>query len=495
MSSLDLTIVDELVTRHGRGPEALIPVLQGIQDRYHYLPAPALQRISEVTSITPAAVDGVATFYQQFRHEPAGEHRIRVCHGTACHVKSAQQVEDAIRRHLGVGPDEDTDSGMRYTIERVSCVGCCSIAPVVQIDERTYGQLSFRDGPTIVKDFEAGTAKGHGDHIDDVVHAHAAGAPADLHVGEIHVSLDSCCITARGDHLYRVLTDRAAALELPIRIKRVGCRGLCQHGPTAAIKRNGDDGVTYAGLRHGEVDEMLWRHFRPPGLRSRVQRIVTRWIDRLLRGPQADALHAAEAPRRDPISHRIESMQKRIASEHYGHLDPLDLDEYRRHDGFAALEQCVKMPPGEIVAVVEASGLRGRGGAGFPAGVKWRRVHEAVGGEGIKYVICNGDEGDPGAFMDRMLLESFPYRVLEGMIIAALAVGASEGIFYVRHEYPLAVRRVREAIRRCEAAGLLGDDVLGSKRRFTARVVEGAGAFVCGEETALIASIEGVWSF
>ena len=134
-------------------------------------------------------------------------------------------------------------------------------------------------------------------------------------------------------------------------------------------------------------------------------------------------------------------------------------------------------------------GLRGCGGAGFPAGVKWARVREASGGE--KYVICNGDEGDPGAFMDRMLLESYPYRIIEGMAIAAYAVGAATGILYIRAEYPLAVRRVREALHACEARGLLGADVLGRGPSLSLRIAEGAGAFVCGEETALLASIEG----
>ena len=139
--------------------------------------------------------------------------------------------------------------------------------------------------------------------------------------------------------------------------------------------------------------------------------------------------------------------------------------------------------------MIRASGLRGRGGAGFPTGMKWAKVRETAGEK--KYVVCNGDEGDPGAFMDRMLLESCPYRVIEGMTIAARAVGADEGVFYIRAEYPLAVRRVREALDKCRQRGLLGDDILGTGFRFDISVKEGAGAFVCGEETALLASLEG----
>ena len=204
--------------------------------------------------------------------------------------------------------------------------------------------------------------------------------------------------------------------------------------------------------------------------------------------------------------------QVHIAMEHYGRLDPLDLDEYLAHDGFAALARCLgvasaqtraaskplppaprrlapTLSPEQIITTIEHSGLRGRGGAGFPTGQKWRMVRQQPGE--TKYVICNGDEGDPGAFMDRMILESFPYRVIEGLAIAAVAVGAHEAIFYIRHEYPLAVRRVRAALAECERRGWLGERLLGSDYPLRISIKEGAGAFVCGEETALIASVEG----
>ena len=147
------------------------------------------------------------------------------------------------------------------------------------------------------------------------------------------------------------------------------------------------------------------------------------------------------------------------------------------------------LTPDQVVSMIERSGLRGRGGAGFPTGAKWKMARHQQGK--IKYVICNGDEGDPGAFMDRMLLESFPYRIIEGLAIAAVAVGAHEGIFYIRHEYPLAVKRVRAAIKLCQQRGWVGERLLGTDYSFRLCIKEGAGAFVCGEETALIASIEG----
>ncbi|NCC59250.1 MAG: proton-conducting membrane transporter, partial [Synergistales bacterium] len=179
-----------------------------------------------------------------------------------------------------------------------------------------------------------------------------------------------------------------------------------------------------------------------------------------------------------------------IATEYRGALNPLDINEYKKNGGFEALKKCLTgTSPAEVIREITESGLRGRGGGGFPTGVKWEMVSRQK--SDIKYVICNGDEGDPGAFMDRMLLESYPYRVLEGMLIAGYATGAGEGFFYIRAEYPLAVQRIREAIRQCAEAGYLGQNILGSSFNFRIRLYEGAGAFVCGEETALIASIEG----
>jgi NADH-quinone oxidoreductase subunit F len=182
--------------------------------------------------------------------------------------------------------------------------------------------------------------------------------------------------------------------------------------------------------------------------------------------------------------------QQHLATEYCGHIDPIDLDEYLAHGGFQMLEECLrKRSPAEIIETVRASGLRGRGGAGYLTGRKWEQVRAAAGSP--KYIICNGDEGDPGAFMDRMILESYPYRVIEGMAIAAHAVGAEEGVFYIRAEYPLAVRRVGEALRLCKERGVIGDNLFGTGRRLNLRIMQGAGAFVCGEETALLASIEG----
>lgn len=188
------------------------------------------------------------------------------------------------------------------------------------------------------------------------------------------------------------------------------------------------------------------------------------------------------------------SGQKRVSTEGYGLMSPLDIDEYIARGGFEALKKAITSKSRqEIIDTILRSGLRGRGGGGFLTGRKWELV--AASDQPKKYVICNGDEGDPGAFMDRILLESYPLRVIEGMIIAGYAVGAKEGIFYIRAEYPQAVIRTRKAIELCRERNWVGDHIFGSDFSFEISIFEGAGAFVCGEETALIASIEGERGF
>jgi NADH-quinone oxidoreductase subunit F len=179
--------------------------------------------------------------------------------------------------------------------------------------------------------------------------------------------------------------------------------------------------------------------------------------------------------------------------ENCGEIDPQEISQYRRKGGYEQLTRCLdpehaSESSNEVIETITASGLRGRGGAGFPTGLKWSLAQRQP---APKYVVCNGDEGDPGAFMDRLVLESDPHRVVEGLAIAAVTVGAEEGFFYIRAEYPQAVRRIKEAVLQAESAGFLGDDLLGSGVRLKLSVREGAGAFVCGEETALIASLEG----
>jgi len=483
MVDLDLSFVDEAVRSHGRTPDAVIPILQALQSHYRYLPRPALERVCDLTDITPAAITGVATFYTQFRHRPTGEHLISVCHGTACHVKGAELISDSLERNLRIPKDDDTDPDGKFTVQKVACLGCCTLAPVIQIDSLTYGRLTSGMIPAVIDDFlrhqRNGQSKPKTRRLEGGVIA-----------TEVRVGLGSCCVAQGSDKVHAAIEETLAELGAAANVKRVGCVGMCHQTPLVELALPGGQSTAlYAKVDAQRARKIVRRHFRPKGLWRQVQHTVKGALDWL----------ATDADNEPPARYALETRegpvcaflgpQRRLATEYCGQLDPVDLDEYLRHDGFQSLEKCLKLAPEAIIAEIQTSGLRGRGGAGFPTGSKWAAVRRATGD--LKYIICNGDEGDPGAFMDRMLLESFPYRIIEGMAIAAYAVGAREGIFYIRAEYPLAVERIRAALAVCAERGILGEKVLGSDFSLKLKVKEGAGAFVCGEETALLASIEG----
>jgi len=484
MADIDLQFVDQAVERIGRGPEKLIPILQAIQAHYRYLPREALERVCQLTEITPAAIAGVSTFYSQFRHRPMGEHLVRICVGTACHVKGAGLVHDAFVRHLRVPEGDDTDPDRLFTLQKVACLGCCTLAPVVQIGGVTYGHLTPDRVPAVLRDFLELDRTGESEHWAD----RPAGGADDG--SEIRLCLCSSCIALGSGKVERALEHALAHTGARARIKRVGCIGMCHQTPLVEVVQPGRPSALYARVQPEDAEAIVLRHFRPRSFAQRLKVAARNLLDRLYTDAAADPVARYAINVRDPHVAAFLGRQKHLAVEHSGEIDPTDLDEYLAHDGFAALRDWMTARrPEEIIEEVRRSGLRGRGGAGYPTGVKWAKVREAPGDK--KHIVCNGDEGDPGAFMDRMLLESYPYRVIEGMIIAAFAVGASEGYFYIREEYPLAVRRVREALRQCEERGFLGDDILGTGFSLRLHIMEGAGAFVCGEETALLASIEG----
>ena len=483
MTDLDLSFVDETVERLGRRPEAVIPILQAIQTHYRYVPREALSRVCEISEITPAAITGVATFYTQFRHQPVGRHIINVCHGTACHVKGAGLVQQALERQLGIADGQDTDERGLFTLEKVACLGCCTLAPVIQIDGTTYGRLTPHMVAGVLDDFLR-------QQENRAARPERPAAQPVGELGEIRIGLGSCCVAQGSGKVHEVIRRTLSETGAPAVVKRVGCVGMCHQTPLVELVPPQGPARLFAKVGAEDVPSILLRHFKPQGVARRIGYRLSRWLDRLLTDEIGDPIARHSLDVRDGPVCAFLGRQRRLATEYCGQIDPTDLDEYLRHGGFQSLRRCVEqLSPEQIVQEVQTSGLRGRGGAGFPTGIKWAKVRQAQGDQ--KYIICNGDEGDPGAFMDRMLLESFPYRIIEGMAIAARAVGATEGVFYIRAEYPLAVKRVGEALRLSQERGLLGERVMDSDFHLQLSIQQGAGAFVCGEETALLASIEG----
>jgi NADH-quinone oxidoreductase subunit F len=478
-----IEIVDKIVGDKGKAVDSVIPILQAIQNKFNYLPQDALKRVCEITEITPSQITGISTFYTQFRHKPVGKHIVKVCVGTACHVKGALLVYDSFKRALDLNGNEDTDAKGLYTLEKVACLGCCTIAPVVQIDNVTYGNVEIEKVPDILDDFISEKENNQSGLIK-IRHN------KDKQQGEIRVGLGSCCVASGSSAVKMELEKALSQGNINVNIKHVGCVGVCNQVPLLEIHKDGKEPVFYTKVKPDEVKKVIRKHFKSTALVDRLKgKILDFFEDKLIQNRPDHLNHYPADKRYSPINEFLDG-QISIATEFRGELKPLDINEYKQSGGFTALKKCIiENKPFGLIETILSSGLRGRGGGGFPSGIKWEMVKEAL--SEIKYVICNGDEGDPGAFMDRMLLESYPFRVIEGLIIASFAVGASEGIFYIRAEYPLAVQRIKEAIEICKNDGLVGKNILNSDFSLNLKVFEGAGAFICGEETALIASIEG----
>ncbi|MDA3906423.1 MAG: NAD(P)H-dependent oxidoreductase subunit E, partial [Bacteroidales bacterium] len=474
-------IVDEVVADIGKKKNKAIPILQAVQDKLNYLPSEALKYICEITDISPAQISGITTFYSQFRHLPTGEHIIKVCSGTACHVKGAALISDAFKRELKIEESTTTSEDQLFFIEEVTCLGCCTLAPAIQIDDKTYGHVKTSEVNNIIHDFL---------QSEKDLKPEKLALPETDYETEIRVGLGSCCVAGGSQDIMNEVEKTVVKYGIEAQVKIVGCVGVCNQTPLLEIARRNAEPIRYTKVTEERVSEIILHHLKPKNKINILKTVLSDWFDTFHTDEMLASPVNLEDDTREKYLNNFLKYQKHIATEHYGEISPFSFDEYLKFDGFKAFKNVLNlMNQEELRDLVIKSGLRGRGGGGFTTGEKWKIGFNAKGDE--KYIICNGDEGDPGAFMDRMLLESFPFRVIEGMMIAAYAIGAKEGIFYIRAEYPLAVERVKNAIKICEERKLLGDNIRGSEFSFNIKIFEGAGAFVCGEETAMIASIQG----
>jgi NADH-quinone oxidoreductase subunit F len=289
----------------------------------------------------------------------------------------------------------------------------------------------------------------------------------------IMVGTATCGRAAGALDVLQTIKDEVNRRNLDCHVVEVGCMGHCYAEPIVIIAKPGYPPIAY-GYVNPVIAEMLIKEFIL-GDNPCLEFVIAALEENDLVPSFSDFPRA--------------KYEKKVVLKNCGHIDPEQIDHYIAQGGYQALTKVLGKPPEEIIGEVKKSGLRGRGGAGFPTGQKWEICRNARGRQ--KYVVCNGDEGDPGAFMDRTILESDPHSVLEGMVIAAYAIGAHQGYIYVRAEYPLAVHRVQVALHQARELNLLGKNILGSDFSFDIELFQGSGAFVCGEETALIASLEG----
>jgi len=431
----------------------LLPALQAVQAERGWLSPDDLAAVGAHLRVPKSEVYGVATHYPELRLAARGVHLVRVCTGVSCRVNGGADLLAALARRLGVAPGETTADGA-LTLEEADCCFVCSVAPVVEVDHR------YLSAPT----------------PDDVIRAcrepahHAATVPRGGEGTRFLVGAGSCGLARGAAATLAALREAFPDLD----VRAGACPGLCHAAPVVDVLCPGAPRLTVERVTPAAV----------PALR----RLLDGAGDHGLTGAAwADGPVAGLPP---VASHPVLGGQQRRLSARWNAIDPEDLADARRAGSYATLAAALERgDPTAVIAAVKAAGLQGRGGAYFPAAVKWEGCRAAPGAP--KYVIVNGEEGEPGIFKDRHLMEADPHRLLEGLLLAAYAAGASHGILYIHGEAGLSAERCAAAVGAARAAGLLGPRVLGSDFAFDVEIRRGAGGFILGEETALLESIEG----
>jgi len=500
--------IDAVVDRYNADQQFSLAILQDIQKTYSYLSREALDRIAERLDLSRGEVYRLATFFAAFSLKAKGEYVCKVCLGTACHVLGSPRLLETLERELDIKAGETTSDG-KFTLEAVRCLGACALAPVLVVNEEPHGHMSPDKVAKLIAELSAKEAERPEAPQLSVALDLSEVPPKDLAEGvedkqarlksvedletlqarlqedikartetgtTITVGMGTCGISAGAREVVHAIQAELSTRDIDARVTAVGCIGMCHMEPLVDIQQGNGPRITYVNVTPKKVKRIIEEHVTQG-------RPVDEWVFGQIAAGEESGVHCYdETP--------FYGKQMRRVMRNCGMIDPRAIEGYIAVGGYRALGKALaSMTAEEIIEEVKKSGLRGRGGAGFTTGRKWDSAYRAAGD--VKYVVANGDEGDPGAFMNRSLMEGDPHAIIEGMIIGAYVLGAHEGYIYVRDEYPLAVANLGIAIDQARQYGLLGKDVLGSGFDFDIQIVRGAGAFVCGESSALMQSVEG----
>lgn len=451
-------ILNRALERHAGEAGGLLPLLHAVQHELGHIPYAAVPVIAQALNLSRAEVHGVVSYYPHFREQPTGKTLVQVCRAEACQSRGADALLAHAEQALGCKSHETRADGA-VTLEPVYCLGLCAQSPAIMVNEQqVHGHMTAASFDQLAVQWlqpgvEEKMPTAQADHAQEAINS-----------GSIRVCVprDAAALAMGADAVAQALLRECAARGLTIDLVRNGSRGLLWLETLVEVE-TASGRVAYGPVTAADVPALL-----DAGL---------------LQGQPHALCHG--------LTEQIPylAQQERLTFARVGVIDPLSLADYAAHGGWQGLKAAAAMAPEAVVQQVLDSGLRGRGGAAFPAGIKWKTVAAAAGSQ--KYIACNADEGDSGTFADRLLMEGDPYCLIEGMAIAALAVGATQGYIYVRSEYPHAIATLNEAIARASAAGWLGGNVAGSGKAFELQVRKGAGSYVCGEETAMLESIEG----
>lgn len=452
----NLADVPALVAEMGQRPGALLPILHALQDRFGYIPETSIVMIAQGLNLSRAEVHGVVSFYHFFRTSPPGRHVIQICASESCQATGGRTLEAHARRRLGIDFHETTPDG-EITLEPVYCLGNCACSPALRVNRAVLGPVDTQAFDQLLATLGSRDPNPKPWKIDPGVASDAGDTV------KLYVPRDTTTIALGADEVAARLQSSIDTQGLPVTIVRNGSRGLYYLEPMLELETDAGR-IAFGPIQVADVETFLAS--KP-------------W------------LHPSKHPDYLGLTEDIPFLkqQQRLTFSRVGRIDPLSLPAYEAEAGFVGLRRALKMLPEEIVREVMESGLRGRGGAAFPTGIKWQTVLDTP--SATKYIVCNADEGDSGTYADRMMMESDPFAVIEGMTIAGLAVGADRGYIYLREEYRYAEWVLDEALKRAEAAHFLGQNILGSDQSFLIEVRLGAGAYICGEETALLESLEG----
>ncbi|HIG42453.1 MAG: formate dehydrogenase subunit gamma [bacterium] len=442
-----INIASRIATALMDKPGVLLPVLHGIQDELGYIPAQVIPAVAKVLNLSRAEVHGVVSFYHLFRTEPRGKKIIYICRAESCQAMGGRKLELHVKERLGIGYHETTTDG-EISLEPVYCVGNCACSPAIMVDEHVHSRVTPAVFDQMLDEM-----------IDEEARATFVGSTKSA-TTRVFVPSDSTARSLGADRVAAAVVALDATLNLDIELVRTGSRGLYGLEPLLEIE------TERGRVGFSNVDS------------ETVKRLFSQGI------PTIDHRECLGLMEEHPWL-----KQPRLTCARLGVIDPLSVDDYRAHEGFAGLEAALQLSPQAIVSTIADSGLRGRGGAAFPAGIKWQTVLDA--GSEQKYVICNADEGDSGTFIDRMIMEGDPFMLIEGMTIAALAVGATQAYIYIRAEYPQAIKTMEKALDIAYITNHIGKDILGSGRDFDIEIRKAAGAYICGEETSMLESLEG----
>lgn len=442
--------VNKAVYVHGPGNERTMDVLLEIQKELKYVPSEAIQELCMTSDVTPGQVTELSTFYSQIRHNPTGKHIIQVCSGICCHLKSSKDVEKALKEYLKLD-DNNCSPDNNFYLEEVDCLGACAVSPAIRIDDKMYGHVDPEQVESIITNFLETQ-----DHQQTTIKK----AVSQEVEAEIRVGIGTCCVAAGSKD---VLTEVATIKEnnnLNIRIKPVGCTGACSFTPILEIAKKNGEVKRYTNVQVVNVLSIMHENFGD--------------------------IQASEKPANDEeyINKELElntylSTQKHLSTQYGGTLSPVSLIEYNKYGGMKNLQKCLdKYQPSNIISLVKKSGFKERSSQNLLGDI-WATIEgdDSMG----KCIVCNSEESDTGALKDRLLLESFPFKIIEGMIITGYASGITKGMFHISDLYPLAARRIKNAISQCRKSGYLGVNIANSTFSFDISVVEVPGDFVCGD--------------